>query len=100
MHTQTTPLRWYGDGSPGTDPAGIYQSLADLDRPAFVVRTPTGIGAVSGGGATPGDGLPCWQPPARFPRAPSAPPRSSPRTASGTPTWRARWRAASPPPIW
>ncbi|WP_369035697.1 PfaD family polyunsaturated fatty acid/polyketide biosynthesis protein [Streptomyces adonidis] len=58
MHTQTTPLRWYGDSSPGTDPAGIYQSLADLDRPTFVVRTPTGIGAVSGGGATPGDGLP------------------------------------------
>ncbi|WP_329267213.1 PfaD family polyunsaturated fatty acid/polyketide biosynthesis protein [Streptomyces sp. NBC_01451] len=58
MHTQTTPLRWYGDASPGTDPAGIYQSLADLDRPAFVVRTPTGIGAVSGGRATPGEGFP------------------------------------------
>lgn len=100
MHTQTTPLRWYGDSSPGTDPAGIYQSLADLDRPAFVVRTPTGIGAVSGGRATPGEGFPSWPPPAHCPRALSAPRPSWPRTASGTPIWRARWRVASPRPTW
>ncbi|MEU2880463.1 hypothetical protein, partial [Streptomyces sp. NPDC007070] len=47
-HPQT-PLRWYGDGYPSTDPAGVYQVLADLDDPCFIVATPQGPGAVSGG---------------------------------------------------
>ncbi|MEV5438961.1 PfaD family polyunsaturated fatty acid/polyketide biosynthesis protein [Streptomyces sp. NPDC052682] len=46
---RTTPLRWHGEHGPSTDPAGVYRVLADLDRPCFVVRTPTGLGAVSGG---------------------------------------------------
>ncbi|MFF3909744.1 PfaD family polyunsaturated fatty acid/polyketide biosynthesis protein [Streptomyces sp. NPDC001848] len=50
-HPQT-PLRWYGDGYPSTDPAGVYQALADLENPCFVVGTPQGPGAVSGGTAT------------------------------------------------
>ncbi|WP_405918978.1 PfaD family polyunsaturated fatty acid/polyketide biosynthesis protein [Streptomyces longwoodensis] len=58
MQTQTTPLRWHGESGPHTDPAGIYQALADLDRPCFVVRTPSGVGAVSGGGPTTGAGVP------------------------------------------
>ncbi|MER6129381.1 PfaD family polyunsaturated fatty acid/polyketide biosynthesis protein [Streptomyces sp. NPDC001795] len=58
MDTQTTPLRWYGDSGPSADPAGIYRALADLDHPCFVVRTPTGIGAVSGGRVGAGSGLP------------------------------------------
>ncbi|MGW4317561.1 PfaD family polyunsaturated fatty acid/polyketide biosynthesis protein [Streptomyces sp. NPDC004684] len=51
-HPQT-PLRWYGDGYPSTDPAGVYQVLADLDEPCFIVATPQGPGAVSGGTAAP-----------------------------------------------
>lgn len=54
-----SPLRWQGERSPGTDPAGIHQALTDLDRPCFIVKTPAGIGAVSGGTATTGgSGLP------------------------------------------
>lgn len=49
-----TSLRWYGDGYPSTDPAGIYEVLADLDSPCFVVVTPEGIGAVAGGSAAVG----------------------------------------------
>ncbi|MFG3294102.1 PfaD family polyunsaturated fatty acid/polyketide biosynthesis protein [Streptomyces sp. NPDC048179] len=52
MHTQPTPLRWQGASAPHTDPAGIYEALADLDRPCFVVRTPHGVGAAAGGSAT------------------------------------------------
>ncbi|WP_217544721.1 PfaD family polyunsaturated fatty acid/polyketide biosynthesis protein [Streptomyces sp. GbtcB6] len=59
MHAQPTPLRWQGASAPHTDPAGIYEALADLDRPCFVVRTPHGIGAAAGGTATAGpQGLP------------------------------------------
>lgn len=52
MDTQATPLRWYGDTSPSTDPAGIYQALADVERPCHIVRAGAGVGAVSGGRAT------------------------------------------------
>ncbi|MGW7528424.1 PfaD family polyunsaturated fatty acid/polyketide biosynthesis protein [Streptomyces sp. NPDC054783] len=48
-----TPLRWQGDSLPGTDLAGIYQVLADLENPCFIVSTPQGPGAVSGGTAAP-----------------------------------------------
>ncbi|MFI1399292.1 PfaD family polyunsaturated fatty acid/polyketide biosynthesis protein [Streptomyces sp. NPDC020681] len=59
MDIRHTPLRWSGDTYPSTDPAGIYNALADLDQPCFIVVTPDGIGAVSGGSATvEADGLP------------------------------------------
>ncbi|KMS68667.1 2-nitropropane dioxygenase [Streptomyces viridochromogenes] len=58
MHTETTPWRWHGEAGPGTDPAGIHQALSDLEHPCFIVRTPSGIGAVAGGQATSGPGLP------------------------------------------
>lgn len=47
------PLRWYGEGSVRTDPAGVYQVLADLDHTCCIVATPNGPGAVSGGTAAP-----------------------------------------------
>ncbi|MCX4748425.1 PfaD family polyunsaturated fatty acid/polyketide biosynthesis protein [Kitasatospora sp. NBC_01287] len=53
-----TPLHWQGAAYPSTDPAGVYQVLADLARPCFVVRTPGGIGAVSGGSAVPAASAP------------------------------------------
>ncbi|MFC4030064.1 PfaD family polyunsaturated fatty acid/polyketide biosynthesis protein [Streptomyces polygonati] len=49
MNTATTPLQWRGEQYPEATAAGIYRSLADLDQPCFVVRTPEGIAAVSGG---------------------------------------------------
>lgn len=64
MNSPQTPLRWHGEQYPGTAPADIYQALADLDRPCFVVSTPHGVGAASGGrvsaagSAAAGDGLP------------------------------------------
>jgi PfaD family protein len=53
MGIPQTPLHWQGEQHPSTDPIGIYQALADLDRPCFIVRTRAGIGAVAGGTATP-----------------------------------------------
>ncbi|MFI6344269.1 PfaD family polyunsaturated fatty acid/polyketide biosynthesis protein [Streptomyces sp. NPDC050560] len=60
MDIPDTPLRWYGERYPSTEPGEIYQALADLARPCFIVVTPErGIGAVSGGfAAAEGDGLP------------------------------------------
>ncbi|MGC3002646.1 PfaD family polyunsaturated fatty acid/polyketide biosynthesis protein [Streptomyces sp. G35A] len=59
MDIRDTPLRWYGERYPSTDPGGIYDALADLDQPCFIAVTPEGIGAVSGGFASAeGDGLP------------------------------------------
>ncbi|MFC4608175.1 PfaD family polyunsaturated fatty acid/polyketide biosynthesis protein [Streptomyces maoxianensis] len=59
MENRETPLRWYGERYPNTDPAGIYEVLTDLDQPCFIVVTPQGIGAVSGGSvAAGGEGLP------------------------------------------
>lgn len=58
MDTQTTPLRWHGGSGPSTAPAGVHRVLADLERPCFVVRTPDGIGAASGGRVGTGQGLP------------------------------------------
>ncbi|MFG2846482.1 PfaD family polyunsaturated fatty acid/polyketide biosynthesis protein [Kitasatospora sp. NPDC048296] len=59
MDNRDIPLRWYGERYPSTDPAGIYQVLADLDEHCAVVVTPEGIGAVSGGSvAAGGTGLP------------------------------------------
>ncbi|WNO74840.1 PfaD family polyunsaturated fatty acid/polyketide biosynthesis protein [Streptomyces sp. AM8-1-1] len=61
MSIRDTPLRWSGERYPSTDPAGIYNALADLDQPCFIVVTPEGIGAVSGGAVTSGSdtaGLP------------------------------------------
>ncbi|MCF3129268.1 PfaD family polyunsaturated fatty acid/polyketide biosynthesis protein [Streptomyces olivochromogenes] len=58
MQTQSTPLRWSGEVGPHTDPSGIHQVLDDLERPCFVVRTPSGVGAAAGGRATAGEGLP------------------------------------------
>ncbi|TQK44216.1 PfaD family protein [Streptomyces sp. SLBN-118] len=54
MDIRDTPLRWTGERYPSTDPAGIYNALADLDQPCFIVVTPDGIGAVSGGSVTGG----------------------------------------------
>ncbi|MER5867267.1 PfaD family polyunsaturated fatty acid/polyketide biosynthesis protein [Kitasatospora sp. NPDC002040] len=51
---ESTPLRWYGESYPATDAPGIYQALAELDRPCFIVRTPEGIGAVAEGRAAAG----------------------------------------------
>ncbi|MEU2628152.1 PfaD family polyunsaturated fatty acid/polyketide biosynthesis protein [Kitasatospora sp. NPDC007106] len=56
MNHPQTPLLWQGEQYPSTDPAGIYQALADLERPCFVVRTPQGIGAAAGGRAVPSGG--------------------------------------------
>jgi trans-AT polyketide synthase/acyltransferase/oxidoreductase domain-containing protein len=47
-------LRWQGDAQPSTDVAGVRQALTDLDRPCFIVATPAGVGAVSGGTAASG----------------------------------------------
>jgi PfaD family protein len=59
MDTRQTPLHWYGEQYPSTDAAGIYQALADIERPCYVVHTPKGIGAVAGGAPGPaGSGLP------------------------------------------
>ncbi|MEE1931389.1 PfaD family polyunsaturated fatty acid/polyketide biosynthesis protein [Streptomyces sp. TRM 70351] len=59
MRHPQTPLRWSGERYPSTDPAGIYEVLADLDHPCYLAVTPRGIGAVSGGTVTAGgDGLP------------------------------------------
>jgi trans-AT polyketide synthase/acyltransferase/oxidoreductase domain-containing protein len=59
MDTRQTPLHWYGEQYPSTDPAGIYEALADVERPCYVVHTPKGIGAVAGGAPGPaGSGLP------------------------------------------
>lgn len=59
MDIRETPLRWYGERYPSTDPAGIYQALADLEQPCFITVTPEGIGAVAGGMATSApEGLP------------------------------------------
>ncbi|PYC77999.1 2-nitropropane dioxygenase [Streptomyces tateyamensis] len=71
----TTPLHWQGPGYPSTDPAGVYQVLADLDSPCFVVRTPQGIGAVSGGQALPGAGAPAGSLPLLAAAAPLPPQR-------------------------
>lgn len=49
MNTEHTPLRWRGEGHPGTAPGDVYAALTELDQPCFVVRTQRGIGAVSGG---------------------------------------------------
>ncbi|MFX4294313.1 PfaD family polyunsaturated fatty acid/polyketide biosynthesis protein [Streptomyces bohaiensis] len=51
MTTAPTPLQWQGPSCPGTTPELIYQALAALDQPCFVVRAPEGIGAVAGGRA-------------------------------------------------
>ncbi len=59
MDDRETPLRWHGERYPSTDPAGIYEALTDLDNPCFIVVTPDGIGAVTGGSASAGGaGLP------------------------------------------
>lgn len=59
MDQYESALRWYGELAPSTDPVGIRQALADLERPCFIVVTPAGIGAVSGGTAAAGGrGLP------------------------------------------
>ncbi|NEB03416.1 PfaD family polyunsaturated fatty acid/polyketide biosynthesis protein [Streptomyces sp. SID13726] len=64
MHTSSTdgpsvnspaePLRWYGEGGPSIDPAGVQQVLGRVEEPCFVVAAPQGIGAVAGGGAAVG----------------------------------------------
>ncbi|MER8183901.1 PfaD family polyunsaturated fatty acid/polyketide biosynthesis protein [Kitasatospora sp. NPDC094015] len=61
MNRPQTPLLWQGEQYPSTDPAGVYQVLAELERPCFVVRTPRGIGAAAEGralAAGSADGLP------------------------------------------
>ncbi|MET9427799.1 MULTISPECIES: PfaD family polyunsaturated fatty acid/polyketide biosynthesis protein [unclassified Streptomyces] len=59
MHPHDTLLRWSGERYPSTDPAGVYEALADLDNPCYLTITPQGIGAVSGGTiAAGGGGLP------------------------------------------
>ncbi|MFE5616444.1 PfaD family polyunsaturated fatty acid/polyketide biosynthesis protein [Streptomyces sp. NPDC056524] len=47
-------LRWYGEGYPSPDPAGIHQALSQLEQPCYVVSGPQGIGAVAGGTAVAG----------------------------------------------
>ncbi|MEU6483289.1 PfaD family polyunsaturated fatty acid/polyketide biosynthesis protein [Streptomyces sp. NPDC046887] len=59
-HLHDTPLRWRGERYPSTDAAGIYGALADLDQPCFIVVTPEGIGAVSGGGVVSGTDATGW----------------------------------------
>lgn len=49
MNTHDVPLRWHGERYPSTAPNDIYQALAALDQPCFVVSTPQGVGAASGG---------------------------------------------------
>ncbi|MFD7169992.1 PfaD family polyunsaturated fatty acid/polyketide biosynthesis protein [Streptomyces violascens] len=59
MQPHESPYRWHGERYPSTDPAGVYDALADLDNPCYLTVTPQGIGAVSGGTITAGgDGLP------------------------------------------
>lgn len=54
MSTPQAPLRWYGDGYPSVDPAGINQVLSRVEEPCFIVSTAQGVGAVAGGTAAPG----------------------------------------------
>ncbi|MEU1042915.1 PfaD family polyunsaturated fatty acid/polyketide biosynthesis protein [Streptomyces sp. NPDC005551] len=61
MSTSTAhhAIRWYGEGYPSVDSAGIHQVLSQLEQPCFIVSGPQGIGAVSGGtAAAGGDGPP------------------------------------------
>lgn len=51
MSTTQAPLRWFGDGYPSVDPAGIHQVLAQVEHPCFIVSTAQGVGAVAGGTA-------------------------------------------------
>ncbi|MDX3308671.1 PfaD family polyunsaturated fatty acid/polyketide biosynthesis protein [Streptomyces sp. NPDC054884] len=54
MTMHVPPLRWSGEGYPSTDAASVYQALAELEAPCFVVRTATGTGVVAGGTAVAG----------------------------------------------
>ncbi|MER5211794.1 PfaD family polyunsaturated fatty acid/polyketide biosynthesis protein [Streptomyces sp. NPDC002838] len=54
MSTTQAPLRWYGDGYPSVDPAGIHQVLSQVEQPCFIVSTAQGIGAAAGGTAAAG----------------------------------------------
>jgi hypothetical protein len=88
-HPQT-PLHWHGDGLPSTDPAGIYQVLADLENPVFIVGTPQGVGAVSGGTAGPGGQGPhllAAATPSSSPAPRAAPSAGWPWSSAGTWAW-------------
>ncbi|MFD1670079.1 hypothetical protein ACFSJI_32685, partial [Streptomyces calvus] len=54
MSTTPETLRWYGDGYPSTDPAGIHQALTRVEQPCFIVSTAQGAGAAAGGTAAAG----------------------------------------------
>ncbi|WP_051970228.1 PfaD family polyunsaturated fatty acid/polyketide biosynthesis protein [Kitasatospora azatica] len=75
MTNPPTPLHWQGATYPSTDPAGVYQVLAELERPCFIVRTPHGIGAASGGQVRPGAGAPAGSLPLLAAAAPLPPHR-------------------------
>ncbi|MFC9947404.1 PfaD family polyunsaturated fatty acid/polyketide biosynthesis protein [Streptomyces pratensis] len=68
--TEQNTVRWYGEGYPSADPAGIHQVLSRLDQPCYVVSGPQGLGAVAGGtAAAGGDG------PAVLAAVPALPPQ-------------------------